>query len=276
MHGLDTYDYGARLYNPLIGVWDKPDAYSEKYYNVNPYVYCMNNPVNVIDPDGRSIDWYQDKDKTYQYSPMVHSQKDLAKGQIYKGSSFSTGKGGNLVRYRSDGSILYNNETAAYNRMWNQADVHYRNPKEKYGREVGGFILEDGKVLVLPDYKNNESTTEMKKYGYIANGRKLQHKTEKFNIIGQVHTHQSKAGDPTPSFFTPDGYGDLGFSALNSKLPVFTIGWDGKIHGIYGEWPNGSSSPELTPLKLSKKDSSVLNLLNGITSLSSIIRRIGR
>lgn len=53
MHGLDTYDYGARQYNPLIGVWDKPDAYSEKYYNVNPYVYCMNNPVNYIDPDGK-------------------------------------------------------------------------------------------------------------------------------------------------------------------------------------------------------------------------------
>ncbi|MDE5987425.1 MAG: hypothetical protein K2H16_09155, partial [Prevotella sp.] len=27
----------------------------EKYYHVSPYVYCMNNPVNSIDPDGRKI-----------------------------------------------------------------------------------------------------------------------------------------------------------------------------------------------------------------------------
>jgi len=26
---------------------------SEKYYDVSPYVYCNDNPVNLVDPDGR-------------------------------------------------------------------------------------------------------------------------------------------------------------------------------------------------------------------------------
>lgn len=52
MHGLNTYDYGARQYYPLLARWDRVDPLCEKYYNVSPYVYCGNNPVNYIDVDG--------------------------------------------------------------------------------------------------------------------------------------------------------------------------------------------------------------------------------
>ena len=52
MHGLNTYDYGARQYNPVTARWDRMDPLCEKYYNVSPYNYCLNNPVNAVDPDG--------------------------------------------------------------------------------------------------------------------------------------------------------------------------------------------------------------------------------
>ena len=52
MHGLNTYDYGARQYNPVTARWDRMDPLAEKYSGVSPYVYCNNNPVNAIDPDG--------------------------------------------------------------------------------------------------------------------------------------------------------------------------------------------------------------------------------
>ena len=55
MHGLNTYDYGARQYNPVTGRWDRMDPLSEKYYSTSPYAYCDNNPVNAIDPDGRYV-----------------------------------------------------------------------------------------------------------------------------------------------------------------------------------------------------------------------------
>lgn len=57
MHGLNTYDYGARQYNPVTGRWDRMDPLSEKYYSTSPYAYCANNPVNANDPDGRAINW---------------------------------------------------------------------------------------------------------------------------------------------------------------------------------------------------------------------------
>ena len=31
------------------------DPHCEKYYSISPYAYCMNNPVNAIDPDGRLV-----------------------------------------------------------------------------------------------------------------------------------------------------------------------------------------------------------------------------
>lgn len=45
MHGLNTYDYGARQYYPLFVQWDRIDPLCEKYYHVSPYAYCLNNPV---------------------------------------------------------------------------------------------------------------------------------------------------------------------------------------------------------------------------------------
>ena len=53
MHGLNTYDYGARQYYSIVGRWDRIDPLCEKYYSVSPYVYCEDDPVNAIDPDGR-------------------------------------------------------------------------------------------------------------------------------------------------------------------------------------------------------------------------------
>lgn len=52
MHGLDTYDYGARQYNSIIATWDKIDPQCESYSYMSPYNYCLDNPVNTTDQDG--------------------------------------------------------------------------------------------------------------------------------------------------------------------------------------------------------------------------------
>ncbi|WP_321333085.1 RHS repeat-associated core domain-containing protein [uncultured Bacteroides sp.] len=53
--GLNLYDYSARLMDPALGRFSTVDPKSEKYYSVSPYVYCANNSVDRVDPDGR--DW---------------------------------------------------------------------------------------------------------------------------------------------------------------------------------------------------------------------------
>ncbi len=49
------YYYGARYYDPRISTWISVDPLAEKYPNISPYVYCADNPINAIDPDGRKI-----------------------------------------------------------------------------------------------------------------------------------------------------------------------------------------------------------------------------
>ena len=60
MHGLNTYDYGARQYYSIVPAWDRIDPMCEKYYDISPYAYCGNNPENVEDPDGRDSYYTQD------------------------------------------------------------------------------------------------------------------------------------------------------------------------------------------------------------------------
>lgn len=52
---LNLYDFHARLYDPAIARFMSIDPLSEKYYSVSPYVYCNNNPLRYIDPDGKQI-----------------------------------------------------------------------------------------------------------------------------------------------------------------------------------------------------------------------------
>jgi RHS repeat-associated protein len=56
-HGLNLYDFEARTYDPATARFTGIDPLAEKYYNISPYVYCANNPINAYDLHGDSI-WY--------------------------------------------------------------------------------------------------------------------------------------------------------------------------------------------------------------------------
>jgi RHS repeat-associated protein len=47
----DYLDFGARMYIDLLGRWFVIDPMAELYYSTSPYAYCLNNPVNYIDPN---------------------------------------------------------------------------------------------------------------------------------------------------------------------------------------------------------------------------------
>ncbi|MBQ7842213.1 MAG: RHS repeat-associated core domain-containing protein, partial [Odoribacter sp.] len=49
---LGLYDFGARYYDPLLGRWFNIDPALQ---GLNPYVYCGNNPIMYVDPNGRSF-----------------------------------------------------------------------------------------------------------------------------------------------------------------------------------------------------------------------------
>ena len=266
------YYYGARYLNPVTSLWYGVDPLAEKYLKTGAYVYCGGNPIVLKDPDGRG--WIQTKKGIY-YNPSIHSQKDISvrdtrRGFKYLGETYQNDKRG--VSYRSDGSILFRHESDAYNHMWNNANNLYKVPGNPQGKEVGGFLLSNGSVLVLPDYNNDSRTMKMDAGGYTLNNRLLTKGKERFTVVAQVHTHQDTSGEASPSVYLIDSYGDLGYSKNNNSLPVFTIGHDGRIYGIRGYTDKGQVTG--VNIRFKPRESSRRNLLNGNTSLYRIIMRL--
>ena len=74
-HGLDTYDYGARQYDPVLAQWTSVDPMAEKYFPYSPYEYCLNDPIKHVDIDGNST-WV---------SFMGNDQYRVVGGDLYDG-----------------------------------------------------------------------------------------------------------------------------------------------------------------------------------------------
>jgi RHS repeat-associated protein len=55
MHGLDEYDSEARWFYLAINRTTTIDPLAEKYYSISPYAWCGNNPVRMVDLDGRVL-----------------------------------------------------------------------------------------------------------------------------------------------------------------------------------------------------------------------------
>ena len=49
------YYYGARYMQPITSIWYGIDPLTEKYPDVSGYVYCMGNPVKLVDVDGNEV-----------------------------------------------------------------------------------------------------------------------------------------------------------------------------------------------------------------------------
>lgn len=102
--GLDWYDYGARHMTPDAGRFTTIDPLSEKYYSISPYVYCGNNPMNIIDPSG--MDWYRDADGHLQWNSDL--TEDNAGDLLHEGESYlSYSSDGRVYATDADGRFFY-------------------------------------------------------------------------------------------------------------------------------------------------------------------------
>ena len=100
--GYPYIDYGARMYNTLIGSWLSPDPLADKYTSTSPYVFCAGDPVNYVDPTG--MDWIMacyDGEMFLYYDEEIHNQQDII-SKYYNGED----------RKRYD--IAYVGESASY------------------------------------------------------------------------------------------------------------------------------------------------------------------
>ena len=73
--------FGARYYSSDLSIWLSVDPMSGKYPHQSNYVYCSNNPLKVIDPNGED-EWELARDGTLVF---YHSHDENHTGYTYVG-----------------------------------------------------------------------------------------------------------------------------------------------------------------------------------------------
>ena len=103
------YYYGARYYDTKASVWLSVDPLAEKYPGLSPYNYCLNNPVRLVDPNGK-------EPTPNEAIALVKNINNYFKGPLIGGWKFdkpyddrnqSGFTGGMYSRIKEDGSTEY-------------------------------------------------------------------------------------------------------------------------------------------------------------------------
>jgi RHS repeat-associated protein len=165
--GLNSYDFGARTYDPAICRFGQVDPLCEDYYGVSPYVYCLNNPIKFVDRDGREVRLADNVSKQFRkdFNMAIRHLNRHDAGEIYKelqisenvytimesnNSRFNTLT--NTVEWNSRMGILTNNAimlspTSVLNHEFDHALQHDKNPMQQ---------IKDSPIDDKNPYRNNE------------------------------------------------------------------------------------------------------------------------
>ena len=148
VHGLRLYDYGARMYDQILGCWTSVDPMAEKYYHISPYAFCADNPINLIDTDGERIRTilFQDQNAPIWYrsttsfkKAMFYFAKTKFGQQIFadftpKGSSFFGIKGnGKYSHYNLTLYEISDSNPQSRTTYFKGNNAQTRMKKNKYG-----------------------------------------------------------------------------------------------------------------------------------------------
>lgn len=72
----NSYDFGNRIYNPILGKFLSLDAFVSKYPSLSAYAFVYNNPISNIEIEGDSILFYSSSGTYLGYSNDNQRYKD--------------------------------------------------------------------------------------------------------------------------------------------------------------------------------------------------------
>lgn len=159
----NAYDFGARIYDPRLGRWLSVDPLFKDYTDLSPYCSMGNNPIVLVDKDGRKIVVYSTKDQ--QVILKMINSKALGtfgfdkNGELYLKSA--SGDASKFSTYYRDRLVEAINETN--NLIVIDIDQTYLDPADKKQKDVdvvdgGGATLTE----TQPPYFDSKSNKPVK------------------------------------------------------------------------------------------------------------------
>jgi RHS repeat-associated protein len=140
----NSYDFGARIYDPRVGRWLAVDPLSGKYPNLSPYNFVANMPICAIDPDGKLIIFVNGyRPEKTQGEIMSFGDRKVFKDDKYK---YWGGMDDKFKQRIGDNNAIY---ADASEPAFSSADARY-----EIGKEQGMDILDkikNGEIVLAKD-----------------------------------------------------------------------------------------------------------------------------
>ncbi len=77
--------FGARYYSSDLSIWLSIDPQAAKYPSLSPYVYCANNPIKLVDPNGEDYVVIVDEKKQTMTIKAIYYTAEDNKSELQEG-----------------------------------------------------------------------------------------------------------------------------------------------------------------------------------------------
>ena len=236
------YYYGARYYDPRSSVWISVDPLAEEKPWLSSYVYCLNNPLKFIDPDGED-EWDVDK-KTNKITQKTNPKADAIyvndngkriDGVVMAKGSVNWIKGYNINKKENDGMNINGDEngTKVFKMLSNNSPYEWEQTKTGKNSNGNNIITSSTDIST-----NSANSTFMTSSSIQIRGDDHSHPrntpypsgTEKGATKGdvshanEISSQMKKLGYKTPDFriYLPGKKSYINFNG-NSKRSDFPI-----------------------------------------------------
>lgn len=234
MNDNELIMFGAKyMDHDLMAMWLSVDPMADKYPSISPYAYCAwtrltgghehrlikfnaaNNPVKLVDPDGRDIWKFDTKGNVTEHIENEDYDQLLvvdASGNVFSSNQYNYGTISEHLLSGYNGIVL---------------NVCGKDNAENLFEFLGGCYTDDNKMGIEWGHATIDNTNG--NFNFIANdhrhhknGLEVALRFNKYQIQDFTHNHPS--GDPTPSVFALDNYshGDLFVAGKHPETIYYT------------------------------------------------------
>ncbi len=140
----------------ITSLWASIDPLAAKYYHISPYAFCANNPINIIDPDGR-------EGIVVSGSPGSHTNRDHF---LVNGLDRAMKAQGRTEKGEGTTWIIYNDQSNGFNQ---KSLDKYTAEAQKAGINVRVVSDVDDVVSYINDKNgnNSRSTDKISNFYYV-------------------------------------------------------------------------------------------------------------